>query len=66
MIKICIQMLVWTVIPVERRKTYTEAFEKASVDQDVELFAKFIAHLVNEAKEDQWRRSKREKEYFKL
>lgn len=36
----------WTVIPVEERKTYMEALEKASVNQDIEEFAKFVAYLV--------------------
>lgn len=38
----------WTVIPVEERKTYMKALEKASVDQEIEAFAKFIAYLVKE------------------
>ena len=38
----------WTVIPVEERKTYMKALEKASVDQDIESFAKFVAYLVKE------------------
>lgn len=38
----------WTVIPVEERKTYMEGLEKASVEQDIENFAKFLAHLVSE------------------
>ena len=37
----------WTVIPVEERKQYMESLEKASVDQDIEAFAKFIAYLVD-------------------
>jgi hypothetical protein len=36
----------WTVIPVEERKTYMDALEKASVGQDIEPFAKFLAYLV--------------------
>ena len=36
----------WTVIPVEERKVYMEALEKASVGQDIEPFTKFIASLV--------------------
>ncbi|MBI2271023.1 MAG: Fic family protein [Bacteroidetes bacterium] len=39
----------WTVIPVEERKTYMAALEKASVDQNIEAFAKFIAYLVKES-----------------
>jgi Fic family protein len=38
----------WTVIPVEERKTYMEALEKASVKADIEPFAKFMAYLVGE------------------
>ena len=38
----------WTVIPVEERKTYMESLEKASVAQDIEAFALFIAYLVKE------------------
>jgi Fic family protein len=38
----------WTVIPVEERKAYMGALEKASVNQDIEAFAKFIAYLVKE------------------
>jgi hypothetical protein len=38
----------WTVIPVEERKTYMEALEKASAGQDIEAFAIFLAHHVNE------------------
>jgi len=37
----------WTVIPVEYRKRYMDALEKASVEQDIRPFAEFIAHLVN-------------------
>jgi fido (protein-threonine AMPylation protein) len=36
----------WTVIPVTERKTYTEALEKASVGEDMEPFADFLAGLV--------------------
>ncbi|PCJ83215.1 MAG: hypothetical protein COA57_11795 [Flavobacteriales bacterium] len=36
----------WTVIPVEQRERYMESLEKASVDQDIEMLAKFIAWLV--------------------
>ena len=38
----------WTVIPVEERKVYMAALEKASVENDIAPFAKFIAHLVSE------------------
>ncbi len=38
----------WTVIPVEERKTYMEALEKASVDGHIEPFTKFLAYLVSE------------------
>ena len=38
----------WTVIPVEERKKYMQSLEKASVEQDIEAFAKFIAYLVTE------------------
>lgn len=36
----------WTVIPVEERTVYMKALEKASVEQDIEPFAKFLGHLV--------------------
>lgn len=39
----------WTVIPVEERKTYMQALEKASVDQNIEPFANFISFLVNKS-----------------
>jgi hypothetical protein len=38
----------WTVIPVEERSTYMESLEKASVEQDIEEFARYIAYLVQE------------------
>lgn len=38
----------WTVIPVEERKKYMDALEKASVDQDIKAFASYIAYLVKE------------------
>lgn len=38
----------WTIIPVEERKTYMDALEKASVEQDIEKFAKYLAYLVNQ------------------
>src|SRR5271155_5282581 len=37
----------WTVIPVEERDTYMKSLEKASVDQNIEDFVKFIAYLVD-------------------
>jgi hypothetical protein len=36
----------WTVIPVEKRQTYMTALEKASTNQDIVPFAKFLSHLV--------------------
>ena len=36
----------WTVIPVTKRKTYMEALENASVDEDIKPFAGFLAGLV--------------------
>lgn len=39
----------WTVIPVEQRDKYMEALEAASVDQDIEPFAKFLGWLVEAA-----------------
>lgn len=38
----------WTVIPVRERKQYMDALEKASVDQDIQTFASYIAYLVKE------------------
>lgn len=38
----------WTIIPVERRKVYMAALEKASVEQDISAFTDFIATLVEE------------------
>ena len=38
----------WTVIPVQERKIYMEALEKASVEKDIEALAKFLAHLVDQ------------------
>jgi hypothetical protein len=38
----------WTVIPLERRNEYMDALEKASVEQNIESFAKFIAGLIPE------------------
>jgi Fic family protein len=36
----------WTVIPVEKRNEYMAALEKASVNLEIDDFAKFIAGLV--------------------
>ena len=38
----------WTVIPIERRDAYMEALEVASVDGDIEPFARFLGGLVND------------------
>lgn len=38
----------WTVIPVEKRDEYMQALESASVEQNIEPFAKFLGHLVND------------------
>jgi len=38
----------WTVIPVEQRSAYMAALEKASTEQNIEPFAKFLAHLVEQ------------------
>ncbi|MDC9723000.1 MAG: Fic family protein [Urechidicola sp.] len=37
----------WTVIPKEKQKEYMYALESASVNQDIQPFAEFIAYLVN-------------------
>jgi hypothetical protein len=37
----------WTIVPVDRRSEYMNALEKASVEQNIEDFAKFIANLVS-------------------
>ena len=39
----------WTVIPVEERDIYMAALEKASVKNNIELFANFISRLVDES-----------------
>jgi fido (protein-threonine AMPylation protein) len=39
----------WTVIPVEQRAVYMNALEQASVNQNIEPFAQFIAWLVTES-----------------
>ena len=36
----------WVVIPVERREEYMAALEKASVEEDVEGFVRFIGRLM--------------------
>jgi len=36
----------WTVIPVEERDTYMQALEAASIANDIQPFAKFLAYLV--------------------
>lgn len=38
----------WTVIPVESRDEYMQSLEKASVEQNMESFANFLARLVSE------------------
>ena len=38
----------WTVIPVQERTEYMHALEQASVNQNIEPFAKFLGYLVNE------------------
>lgn len=38
----------WTVIPVEKREEYMAALESASVQQNIEPFAKFIGYLLKE------------------
>jgi len=37
----------WTVIPVEKRDDYLSALEKASVNQEIDDFTKFIGDLVS-------------------
>ncbi len=39
---------VWTVIPVEQRKTYMEALEAASTGHDIARFTAFIGQLIRE------------------
>jgi hypothetical protein len=41
----------WTVIPVQQRLTYMQALEKASTENNIEPFAKFLGYLVKEAME---------------
>ncbi|HNQ92237.1 MAG TPA: Fic family protein [Alphaproteobacteria bacterium] len=38
----------WMVVPVERRNDYMKALEKASVGQDIESFADFLASLIEQ------------------
>lgn len=38
----------WTVIPVEERETYMKSLETASVEENIEPFAKFMGWLVSE------------------
>lgn len=38
----------WTVIPVQQRAAYMAALEKASTEQDIGPFSKFLAHLVDQ------------------
>jgi hypothetical protein len=38
----------WTVIPLSERKTYMAALEKASVEENIEPFAAFLAKLVRD------------------
>jgi len=38
----------WTVIPVAERQAYMAALERASVGEDIEPFADFLAHLVEQ------------------
>ncbi len=37
----------WTIVPVDKRSEYMSALEKASVEQNIEDFAEFIANLVS-------------------
>ena len=39
----------WTIIPVEKRNDYMAALEKASINQDIVNFTKFIASLTKKA-----------------
>lgn len=36
----------WIIVPVEKRKRYMSALEKASTQQDIKPFCKFLAELV--------------------
>ena len=37
----------WTIIPVEKREKYMSALEKASVEQDIAAFTRFLGELVS-------------------
>ena len=39
----------WVVVPVERRDEYMSSLERASVDEDVEPFVRFIVSLIQQA-----------------
>jgi len=39
--------LPWIIIPVEKRKKYMSALEKASVNRDISDFTKFIVSLID-------------------
>ena len=39
----------WTVVPVDKRADYMNAFESASVKQDIEPFAVFLGDLVSDS-----------------
>jgi Fic family protein len=41
----------WVVVPVESRSEYMAALEKASVDEDIESFARFIGELMTVKKQ---------------
>ncbi len=42
----------WTVIPHAKRDSYMEALEQASVNSDINAFAKFLGELVEESSKD--------------
>lgn len=44
----------WTIIPVERRKEYMEALEKASVNEDITDFTLFLVSLVKTNTNDEY------------
>lgn len=37
----------WVVVPVERRSEYMQSLEKASIEEDIRDFAKFVVSLLN-------------------
>jgi len=39
----------WTIVPMEKRTTYMAALEQASVEQNIEPFARFLAGLVKDS-----------------